>query len=422
MSVAMNSTVDVVLPALSDPERLAALRDSGLQSGGDPTMDRLARLASALLDAPRAFVTLVTPDQQHLPGMVRHDAPADTSRVTPLSDSMCQFAIATDDVLVIPDGSEDRLVQNLPPVRRGEIGAYAGVPLRTGRGHVFGTLCVVDGSPRSWDTARLSLLEDLTALAAQEVEQRLTLAQGERLRRVVHQMAQQVPLLADAVASLVAIADEHDEPRLQRYSALTRSRMEPVLSLTGELEAASSEPAHQVRTDPGHVDLRAIASNSVRSARAATGSDTIRLDLGNAPLLVRCDGLDLERSFTHVIVTALHHSRGTAPVVLQLAGPTAGGAHGASGRGGTGVGTLTVRADDCRVPTSELARIVSRFQQVSCAAGSARDREERAAIRVVRGTVTAETGSVRGQCSRDGELRLEASWQLDGAPEVVSSS
>src|SRR3712207_7613908 len=43
--------------------------------------------SSTLVHAPRAFVTLVTPEDQHLAGMVRHDDPTNTSRETPLSAS-----------------------------------------------------------------------------------------------------------------------------------------------------------------------------------------------------------------------------------------------------------------------------------------------------------------------------------------------
>ena len=100
MTRAAEASVDAVLAALTDPDRLTALDDTGLVThGGDPTLDRVARLASTLVDAPRAFVSLITPDHQHLAGMVRHDDPANTSRELPLSASLCQFAVATEEPL-----------------------------------------------------------------------------------------------------------------------------------------------------------------------------------------------------------------------------------------------------------------------------------------------------------------------------------
>lgn len=409
-AIAPDRPANSVLPVLTDPDRLAEVAASGLATGADPTLDRLARLASALLDAPRAFVTLVLPDKQHFPGMVRHDDPADTSREQPLSDSVCQFSVATGEPLVIPDSHEDPLVRDMAPVRAGDIGAYAGLPLRTGRGHVFGTLCVVDGRPRPWDSGRLALMEDLTTLAVQEVENRIALTRERRLLRLLQQVTRQLPLLVDAVASLVDIAGEQDEPRLQRYAALTRTRMEPVLALTQQLEAVTVEPAQPPAVDRHQVDLRAVAEKAVRSARAATGSRAIELESGEAALPVRCDGLALAQSISHAIVTALHHSHGSAPVVLQLEGPTA---RGASGPTGTATGTLTVRADDCRVPTGELARVIARFHRAACGEASTDDPEEPAAVRIAGGTVTAVSGPVRGESDRDGRLVIRAQWPLD---------
>ncbi|MGY1681022.1 GAF domain-containing protein [Geodermatophilus sp. SYSU D01176] len=417
MTIAPGRHADAVLPALTDPDRLATIEDTGLLAGADPTMDRLARLAAALVDAPRAFVTLVTPDRQHLPGMVRHDNPDDAARETPLSGSLCQFAVATEEPLVIPDGRADPLVRDTEPVRTGDIGAYAGVPLRTTAGHVLGTLCVVDGSARAWDESRLALLEDLTALAANEVNQRLTQARERRLHELVEEMARQVPPLADAVHSLVDLAEQQEEPRLQRYAALTRSRLELVLALGRRLASASSAAAPVTPRGRQPVDLRRVLESCVRSARAATGTDAVLLELPAEPLPVWCDALGLERSVTHVLVTALHHSRGDAPVVIRGAGPTPGGAH-AAADGDRPVASLRVTAEDCRVPTGELARIVARFHEATCdEAGTA---TAPASVRMTGGAVTAESGTVRGESRRDGRLVLEARWDLAARSAEVS--
>ncbi|MBM7807972.1 GAF domain-containing protein [Geodermatophilus bullaregiensis] len=419
MTIAPDRDALAVLPALTDPDRLATIEDTGLLTGADPAMDRLARLAAALLGAPRAFVTLVTPDRQHLAGMVRHDDPADLSRETPLNASLCQFAVATEEPLVIPDSHLDPLVRDLDPVRKGQIGAYAGVPLRTRAGHVLGTLCVVDGDARTWDESRLALLEDLTALAAHEVDQRLTLARERRLHELVEDLTREVPPLADAVHSLVELAEQQEEPRLQRYAALTRSRMEPVLALGRRLESTSSEAGRVAARGRRWVDLGRVLQNCVRSARAATGTDAIRLELPAAVLPVRCDAVGLERSVTHVLVTALHHSRGDAPVAIRIGGPTSRGAHSADDEDEP-VATLHVTAEDCPVPTGELARIVARFHEATCTESGTAAPGAPARVRMTGGGVTAESGTVRGEVRRGGRLVLEARWLLEDQPTGVS--
>ncbi|MCV2490908.1 GAF domain-containing protein [Geodermatophilus sp. YIM 151500] len=416
MTEVAEGSTDTFLPTLADPDRLAALDHTGLLAGdGDPALDRVARLASTLVDAPRAFVTLVTPERQHLAGMVRRDDPENTSRETPLSASLCQFAVATEEPLVIADSHRDPLVRDMEPVRNGAVGAYAGVPLRTSDGDVLGTLCVVDRSPRTWDDDHLALLDDLTALAAHEVEQRLGSVQGRRLRELAQQVAREVPPLADALHSLAEIADAQEEPRLHRYASLSRSRMETVLSLARRLGQASSGASARQRPRVA-VDLRAVAERCVRSARAVTGTDAIRLDVGPEPLLVTCDPSGLERSITHVVVTALHHSGGGAPVELALGRSRPVGAH-AGGRHAT-VATLTVTARDSRVPTGELARIVSRFHEATCDETPSGQPEVPATIRIAGGAVVAESGSVHGRASTEGPLVLRTQWPLTSGGAV----
>ncbi len=371
---------DAVLAALTDAERLTELQDTGLLTGLDPIMDRLARLAAALVGAPRAFVTPVTSESQHLPGMVRYAS----SPWPPMS----------------------------PP------GTYAGLRLRTSAGHVLGTLYVVDPESHPWNEDRLALLQDLTELAAREVSQRLDQVGEQRLRRLVQEMTRQVPLLGDAVHSLVDLAEQQEEPRLPRYAALTRSRMEPVVSLGRRLEAAASSGTAAATTrGRASVDLGSVLESCVRSARAATGSRAIRLEIPDTALPARCDGVGLERFLTHVVVTALHHSRGDAPVVLRLNGPTSGGPH-ADDDEEAHAATLQVLAEDCRVPTGELARLVARFHEATCEE-AAPQRQTPASVQMSGGTVIVESGSVYGRASRDGRLDLLVRWRLDTGPDGV---
>lgn len=407
----MSQTVDADVwgpaAALSDADRAHALQASGLLTAhGDPAMDRLARLAAALVDAPRAFVTMVTPEAQHLPGMVRHDDPADTSRQTPLADSFCQFAVATEEPLVIPDSVTDLLVRDMDVVRRGEIGAYAGMPLRTNRGQVLGTLCVVDSEPRSWSPQRLGLLEDLTALAAGVLDERLGQAADGGLRPLAQQVTEQVPPLGDAVHSLVELAEQEEDPVLRRYAALGRARLEPVVTLARRLRQVLEEPsAGQDARSADPVDLRSVAGRCIRAARAVTGTAALHLQLPDTQVLVPCDPVGLERALTHAVVTALHRAAEEASLSLRVesSGPAADGGGPHNGRG---TATIVLHADRCRVPSGELARLVARFAAASCPDPDRRP----ASLRVARGTVVAEAGAVRAETAPDGGFTLVARW------------
>ena len=60
--------------------------------------------------------------------------------------------------------------RELPPVTRGAVGAYLGVPLVAGDGHVIGALCVYEPGPRSWTDEETQLLEQLAGPVVAELE------------------------------------------------------------------------------------------------------------------------------------------------------------------------------------------------------------------------------------------------------------
>ncbi len=79
--------------AVQDPERLAALRKTGLlDSAPDPSFDRHVRLAAEVLNAPIALVSLIDEDRQFLKSTIGVE-----ERETPLSHSFCQHAVAQRD-------------------------------------------------------------------------------------------------------------------------------------------------------------------------------------------------------------------------------------------------------------------------------------------------------------------------------------
>src|SRR4051794_14390181 len=118
--------------AETEPQRLAALRGTGLLgSGPEPAFDELVALTARLLGAPIAAFNLVDADRQWTKagaGMANGDE-------APRADSFCAHAIAGDGPLVIPDTAADpRFADNDMG-----LGFYAGTPVTAG-GQRIGTL------------------------------------------------------------------------------------------------------------------------------------------------------------------------------------------------------------------------------------------------------------------------------------------
>lgn len=82
--------------------------------------------------------------------------------VTPLSNTYCGIVAATKQPFVADDAPHDaRLVAH--PARESVV-SYAGVPVRTADGRIFGTLCHFDLRPRILPPDELAILEAVSTV------------------------------------------------------------------------------------------------------------------------------------------------------------------------------------------------------------------------------------------------------------------
>src|SRR3546814_18130455 len=148
--------------------RLRTLREYHiLDTEPEPGFDRVTKLVADLFDAPIALVSLIDDRRQWFKSAHGLDVSE-----TPREISFCQYAIAAEKPLIVPDAAADPrfrdnpLVTGAPPIR-----FYAGMPLRAHNGAILGTLCVIDRKPRAPPGQReLAPLEDFTALFMAEAE------------------------------------------------------------------------------------------------------------------------------------------------------------------------------------------------------------------------------------------------------------
>ena len=160
--------------AVEDKDRLDALHATGLlDSDVSPSFDRLARLASSVLHAPVALVSLVDSDRQYFKSCLGLPEPWASRRESPLSHSFCQHAVASREPLLVTDAREHAVLHDNPAIRDMGVVAYAGIPLIDAKGHALGTLCVIDSQPRHWTSHQVQLLSDIAASVVTEI----TLAQ-----------------------------------------------------------------------------------------------------------------------------------------------------------------------------------------------------------------------------------------------------
>ena len=131
----------------SEPERLKALENFAvLDTLPEIGFDEITELAAQICGCPAALVSFVDASRQWM--KAKYGLPAELNEC-PREISICAVTICNNDVLYIPDLTQDQrfsanpLVTSEPNLR-----FYCGVPLITEDGYALGTICVIDFTPR----------------------------------------------------------------------------------------------------------------------------------------------------------------------------------------------------------------------------------------------------------------------------------
>lgn len=196
----MNSPARPERQTLRDSKRLHALRRTGLlDTGPEPSFDRITRLATRLLGVPVALVSLVDDHRQFFKSAQGLSAPWCDTRETPLSHSFCQHVVTATEKLIIDDAANHPLVADNKAVTELGVAAYAGIPLVLRSGETLGSFCAIDTVVRHWKAEEISILEDLAASVVSEIELRALASEAQEMTRQVELKSQERLALLDAL-------------------------------------------------------------------------------------------------------------------------------------------------------------------------------------------------------------------------------
>lgn len=165
---------------IADPKRLAAVRRTGLlDSPPEESFDRLTLAASKVMDVAVALVSLVFDDRQFLKSAQDIGGVFRAGNETTLAMSLCRYAVAAVQPLVISDARLRPDFQDHPAVRNGQVVAYAGFPIVVDGGEAIGTVCVLDTRPREWSEQQIAALGELAREASELIAQQAVAADSK---------------------------------------------------------------------------------------------------------------------------------------------------------------------------------------------------------------------------------------------------
>lgn len=164
------------LPAV-DPvlsrERLQEILDLDLLSGEEDEILQQALVeATESLDMPIALVSLVLNDAQYFLAMEGLDGWLKETRGTPIEWSFCVNVVLREQPFVVEDATQHPQTRDNPLVAHENVGSYAGVPLRTSKGHVLGSLCVIGDQKRPFQPEEIRALEGWAEQVMARIESR----------------------------------------------------------------------------------------------------------------------------------------------------------------------------------------------------------------------------------------------------------
>ncbi len=167
-----------------------------LDTPPDSEMDAIMDLLLAVTGASMGTITFIDADRQWFKSR-RNISAQETSREV----AFCAHGILGEDLMVVPDAREDSRFRGNPLITGDpNVVFYAGMPLRTSRGHNIGMICVQDRRPRNLDPIQQSVLRRLAKNVITILELR---REQERTRRMKQELEHRVQNTLQFLSSLI---------------------------------------------------------------------------------------------------------------------------------------------------------------------------------------------------------------------------
>jgi adenylate cyclase len=144
--------------------RLALLGLNILDTPAEARFDQIIYLAKLIFGVPIAYIAFVDEERQWIKARIGTIAQENHRDI-----SFCGHAILSDQIMIVPDASQDyRFATN--PLVLGEpfVRFYAGQPLKSPDGFRVGTICIVDRVPREISDQQIKIMRQLGRMAERE--------------------------------------------------------------------------------------------------------------------------------------------------------------------------------------------------------------------------------------------------------------
>ena len=308
---------DSIIPS-NDSERLSKLyRYEILDTPQENTFDSLAQLAAQIFDTPGAFITFV--DQERV--FFKSNLSTMEGNEVKRDDSLCSLAILEDVSTVFEDTHQVPDLLESPHVAcEGGMRFYAGAPLKTSDGYQLGTICVTDSVPRKATEKQMKMLESLSAIVVDELEQRMMARRAIRVQTDLMNMA--VHDLKGPVSNISLLSDlilKHANGNETIQDLVGKMK-----SCIGDMSERLESMLHLSLIENGNfalqkegVDLLDIAKQATKNFEllAKQKSQTITIE-ADGPVKIEADPSRVQEIFENLLSNAIKYAYPSTPIHL----------------------------------------------------------------------------------------------------------
>ncbi|WP_422050443.1 ATP-binding protein [Shimia sp.] len=158
----------------------------------EQAFDNLSSLASRVLGAPVALVSIVQPseDRQYFKSHVGLPPAYAEARQTPLSHSFCQHVRASNAPLVVSDAREHPVLKFNGAIKDLNVIGYLGMPIHLPDGTPIGALCAATPEPRDWSAEDQRTLQQVAHCVNEQIALKAALVEAKDAEALAQQAAE----------------------------------------------------------------------------------------------------------------------------------------------------------------------------------------------------------------------------------------
>jgi PAS domain-containing protein len=171
--------------------------------------DAIAESVQAKLGCSCCLISVV--DKQVLYALGATELEDRNDRVIPMQQTLCQHTVNLKHPVRVADATNVAWLQSLPSVAASKTGAYLGVPLVLGDGHVAGAVCALSESARDWSDEEVSYLAEMADLVANKIDLKLLRAEEQGLLHAMDEADRIIAALAQSRKVALSVHDANGD-------------------------------------------------------------------------------------------------------------------------------------------------------------------------------------------------------------------